>query len=114
MAFKYTTIALVALLQGALAISFDTPDSQGYFLPSSGSASTTQFLIGTEFGGGTACGVNGMPNGQGTSGGQGNGPGYLYVVFPSQFRCGFLEVVTDARTGSNKSTRLWSQSQWYV
>ena len=54
-------------------------DSAGYVLPSSGSASTTQFYLGPELSSGTACGVSALPNGESTSGKQGGGPGYLYV-----------------------------------
>jgi hypothetical protein len=53
---------------------------QGYVLPSSGSASTTQFYLGPELSGGTACGMSALPNGQSTSGKQGGGPGYLYAA----------------------------------
>jgi len=58
-------------------------DSAGYDLPSSGTASTTQFLIGPELSGGTACGMTALPNGAtSTSGaiGEGDGPGYLYAA----------------------------------
>jgi len=54
--------------------------AQGYVLPSSGSASTTQFYLGPELSGGTACGMSALPNGQSTSGRQGGGPGYLYAA----------------------------------
>jgi hypothetical protein len=50
--------------------------------PSSGVASTTQFYLGPELSGGTACGVKALTNGKGTSGKQGGGPGYLYVRAP--------------------------------
>lgn len=72
MLFK-TALALTAAF--ARAASADA----GYVLPTDGTASTTQFIAGTEFGGGTSCGVNALPNGQASSGGQGGGPGYLYV-----------------------------------
>ncbi|RDW84246.1 glycoside hydrolase family 45 protein [Coleophoma cylindrospora] len=55
-------------------------DSAGYVLPSSGSASTTQFILGTELSSGTGCGVSSLPDGKSTSGGQGGGPGYLYAA----------------------------------
>jgi hypothetical protein len=58
-------------------------DAAGYILPSSGQASTTQFLIGPEFGGGTACGLISLPGGAGLSGGaigRGGGPGLLYAA----------------------------------
>jgi len=51
-----------------------------YDLPSSGVASTTQFYLGPELSGGTACGVDALPNGKSTSGKQGGGPGYLYAA----------------------------------
>ncbi|KAI1362739.1 hypothetical protein F5Y08DRAFT_341365 [Xylaria arbuscula] len=73
--FPKKTIALIATLAGSISA-----DAAGYVLPSGGSASTTQFIIGTEFGGGTSCGVNALPNGQASSGGQGGGPGYLYAA----------------------------------
>jgi len=72
MLLKPTSIA-IALLLGRAA-------SQGYVLPSSGVASTTQFYLGPELSGGTACGVSALPNGQSTSGKQGGGPGYLYAA----------------------------------
>ncbi len=70
-------IALVALLGAAYV------DAAGYVLPSSGTASTTQFYLGPELSGGTACGVSALPNGKSTSGKQGGGPGYLYVCSSS-------------------------------
>jgi hypothetical protein len=82
MFFKSTLIA-TAIILGKVA-------GQGYVLPSSGSASTTQFYLGPELGGGTACGVSGLPNGQSTSGRQGGGPGYLYVCPLSQEKAQLL------------------------
>lgn len=73
MFLKSSLLASLALLHLASA------DSAGYSLPSSGAASTTQFYLGPELGGGTACGMSALPNGKGTSGRQGGGPGYLYV-----------------------------------
>jgi hypothetical protein len=70
---KSTLVILVALLGSVSA------DSAGYVLPSGGVASTTQFYLGPELSGGTACGVSALPNGKSTSGKQGGGPGYLYV-----------------------------------
>lgn len=67
------TIFVTVLFLGRVA-------SLGYVLPSSGTASTTQFYLGPELSGGTACGVDALPNEQSTSGKQGGGPGYLYVV----------------------------------
>ena len=76
-------ITLAAVCFGAVAA-----DPAGYVLPSTGSASTTQFYAGPEFSGGTSCGVSGLPNGQSTSGMQGGGPGYLYVSFcPVEYFC---------------------------
>ena len=67
------TFSFSALVATALA------DSAGYVLPSSGSASTTQFYLGPELRSGTACGMSALPNGASASGKQGGGPGYLYV-----------------------------------
>ena len=50
----------------------------GYVLPSSGTASTTQFNLGSEFAGGTSCGMDGYP-GYAQTKGPGKGPGLLYV-----------------------------------
>lgn len=69
-----STIVVATVLLGTVGA-----DSAGYDLPSSGSASTTQFYLGPELSSGTACGVDALPNGQSTSGKQGGGPGYLYV-----------------------------------
>lgn len=77
MGFKSFLIVLPAILGLAAA------DSAGYVLPSSGTASTTQFYLGPELSSGTACGVDALPNGKSTSGEQGGGPGYLYVCAPS-------------------------------
>ncbi|KAI0433398.1 hypothetical protein F5Y09DRAFT_351472 [Xylaria sp. FL1042] len=71
-----TALAVTAIFAGTASA-----DSAGYVLPSTGSALTTQFIAGSEFSGGTSCGVNALPNGQASSGGQGGGPGYLYVPF---------------------------------
>ena len=54
--------------------------SSGYVLPSSGTASTTQFYIGPELSSGTGCGVTALPGGSSASGKQGGGPGYLYAA----------------------------------
>jgi len=75
---RYSNILFFAAT--ALAVTFDSEDSEGYYLPSSGTASTTQFILGSELSGGTACGVSALPNGKSTSGGQGGGPGYLYAA----------------------------------
>ncbi|KAI9719631.1 MAG: hypothetical protein M1812_003402 [Candelaria pacifica] len=53
---------------------------QGYVLPTSGTASTTQFNIGEEFGGGTSCGQMAFPGNAGSSGQPGGGPGFLYAA----------------------------------
>jgi len=73
----------------AFGVTFNSYDSAGYYLPSSGSASTTQFYLGSELSGGTACGVDALPNGKSTSGKQGGGPGYLYVC-PNSLRVSTL------------------------
>jgi len=80
---QLTSIAtIVAVASAVNAVSFDTTDSAGYYLPSSGVASTTQFLLGPELSGGTACGVSSLPSGSasGTIGSGSNGPGYLYAA----------------------------------
>ena len=71
MLLQRTLVALTALLHKVAG--------QDYVLPSSGSASATQFYLGPELSSGTACGVSALPNGQSRSGEQGGGPGYLYV-----------------------------------
>ncbi|KAI9747455.1 MAG: hypothetical protein M1835_002105 [Candelina submexicana] len=53
---------------------------QGYILPTSGTASTTQFNIGEEFGGGTSCGQMAFPGNAGSTGAPGGGPGFLYAA----------------------------------
>ncbi|KAI1351210.1 hypothetical protein F5Y01DRAFT_283729 [Xylaria sp. FL0043] len=73
--FLKPALAVTAAFAGTAAA-----DSAGYVLPYTGVASTTQFIAGAEFGGGTSCGVDGLPNGQSTSGRQGGGPGYLYAA----------------------------------
>lgn len=75
MFFKFITFFMAIHVYVSVVIA----DSAGYVLPSSGTASTTQFLLGPELGSGTACGVDALPNGSKTSGGQGGGPGFLYV-----------------------------------
>lgn len=72
--FKSTFLAAAVLL-GTVA-----GDSAGYVLPSSGSASTTQFYLGPELGSGTACGVDALPNGASTSRQQGGGPDTFMFV----------------------------------
>ena len=55
-------------------------DKAGYVTPTSGTASTTQFNIGPEFGSGTSCGATAFPNGARTNGAPGGGPGFLYAA----------------------------------
>lgn len=86
------------LATGALSVTFNKLDSSGYYLPSSGTASTTQFYLGPELSSGTACGVDELPNGKSTSGKQGGGPGYLYVREASSLRRVF--------SGTNATRRL--------
>lgn len=74
MLFKSALVALTAVIGKV------TADAAGYVLPSSGTASTTQFYLGPELSSGTACGVDALPNGKSTSGEQGGGPGYLYAA----------------------------------
>jgi hypothetical protein len=84
MGFRSFLVILPALLNLAAA------DAAGYVLPSTGTASTTQFYLGPELSSGTACGVDALPNGKSTSGKQGGGPGYLYVGIPFFFFFFFL------------------------
>ena len=76
----YSVLAGLGL---ATSVTLAVTNGTGYVLPSSGTASTTQFLIGPELSGGTACGVGALPNGASSlpNGqlGAGGGPGYLYV-----------------------------------
>ena len=76
--------SLIAVLLGVLPVLLVGADSAGYVLPSSGTASTTQFLLGPELSSGTACGMNSLPDGQtslsGSLGSPSNGPGYLYAA----------------------------------
>jgi hypothetical protein len=87
MLFKSGLVTAVLLLQNVA----------GYVLPSSGVASTTQFYLGPELSGGTACGVNALPNGQSASGRQGGGPGYLYVCLTA---CGIYHLLMSHRLPS--------------
>lgn len=80
--FSKSTVTLLAAANFFASTAMAAADSAGYILPSSGSASTTQFILGSELSSGTACGVNALPGGVSTSGGQGGGPGMLYVSFP--------------------------------
>ena len=65
-------------------LTLSQADSAGYTLPSSGTASTTQFLLGPELSSGTACGLDRLANGatslSGSIGSASNGPGYLYAA----------------------------------
>ena len=94
-------ITLAAVCFGAVAA-----DPAGYVLPSTGSASTTQFYAGPEFSGGTSCGVSGLPNGQSTSGMQGGGPGYLYVSF---FPLNTYATNGNQILGGNQSIGFWCE-----
>jgi len=68
------------LLALSTLATFTSADKAGYHLPTSGTASTTQFYVGPELGGGTSCGASAFPNGKKPSGKQGGGPGYLYAA----------------------------------
>jgi len=74
------TTSLLAAASIFTSVVNAAADASGYILPSSGTASTTQFILGTELSSGTACGVNALPGGVSTSGGQGGGPGFLYAA----------------------------------
>ncbi|MCJ1335231.1 hypothetical protein MMC09_000499 [Bachmanniomyces sp. S44760] len=53
----------------------------GYVLPNVGSASTTQFTLGTELASGTSCGASGWANNASPGSGKpGGGPGFLYAA----------------------------------
>ncbi|MCJ1384357.1 hypothetical protein MMC17_007473 [Xylographa soralifera] len=69
-------LSVSLLFSGISAVSND-----GYILPSSGNASTTQFHLGPELASGTSCGVNALANGA-SSGSlkAGGGPGFLYAA----------------------------------
>lgn len=77
--FHITPLSLSILSLLVDLATLTAADAAGYSLPSGGVASTTQFYLGPELSGGTACGVRALPNGRSTSGRQGGGPGYLYV-----------------------------------
>ena len=69
-------LSVFSLFAGISAVSND-----GYILPSSGSASTTQFFLGPELGSGTSCGVNAWAkNASCGSPPAGGGPGFLYAA----------------------------------
>ena len=64
---------------------FSTPvasqDPSGYILPSSGTASTTQFQLGPELQSGTSCGMSAWPHGINAGNPpDGGGPGFLYAA----------------------------------
>ena len=105
MLFQSTLVAVAACLR------FTAADSAGYVLPSSGVASTTQFYLGPELSGGTACGASALPNGKSTSGAQGGGPGYLYVRVTLQISRNYFQssLYLTNLTGSHKPTSIWSQ-----
>ena len=55
--------------------------SDGYILPASGNASTTQFFLGPELTSGTSCGVSAWANGANCgSPPAAGGPGFLYAA----------------------------------
>lgn len=85
------------IIFSALATCLPAVAGQGYVLPSGGSASTTQFYLGPELQGGTACGMSALPNGQHTSGRQGGGPGYAYVRLQSFLRHRDFTYLTQLR-----------------
>jgi len=76
---RFINLLVLAELQIATAVKFNSYDN-GYYLPTTGLASTTQFYAGPEFADGTSCGARALPNGHPTSGKQGGGPGYLYAA----------------------------------
>ena len=63
----------------AVAQGTSHADQSGYILPTNGTASTTQFVIGTELAGGTGCGIDALPSGNAGSS-PGTGPGFLYAA----------------------------------
>lgn len=70
-------ITVLALLSTPVA----SQDPSGYILPSSGTASTTQFQLGPELGSGTSCGMSAWPNGINAGNPpDGAGPGFLYAA----------------------------------
>ena len=72
---------LIAIINFSSMAIAQTPDAMGYALPTSGTASTTQFYVGPEFGSGTACGANGWANGAAYGNPPaGGGPGFLYAA----------------------------------
>lgn len=97
---------LLFVASAVVAVTFDRADSSGYYLPSSGTASSTQFVLATELGSGTACGVSSLPNGKVPSGsiGNANGPGYLYVINLDPIKFNFLKFL-DAESNQNKKKR---------
>jgi hypothetical protein len=98
------TFTFSALVATALA------GSAGYVLPSSGSASTTQFYLSPELSGGMACGMSALPNSASTSGKQGGGPGYLYVrLFLKFYLSGMKQFSEEFETGSNQPARFRRQ-----
>ena len=69
-------LSFFAVFAGISAASND-----GYILPSSGNASTTQFHVGPELASGTSCGVKGWANRASSGNSQaGGGPGFLYAA----------------------------------
>lgn len=81
MLFLATFLSMSSLVSAAgIVARGNEADAQGYINPSSGTASTTQFNIGSEFGGGTSCGAIALPNGSKAGGQPGSGPGMLYAA----------------------------------
>ena len=79
--FVPTSFLLLAGLASAVTLSKrQQADSSGYILPDSGTASTTQFNIGSELGSGTSCGATSLADGSMAGGAPGGGPGFLYAA----------------------------------
>ena len=73
----------------------ESADAEGYILPLNGTASTTQFVLGTELAGGTACGMDALPSGT-SDGSPGGGPGYLYAA------------INQLAFGANPAGKIWA------
>ncbi|KAI9810140.1 MAG: hypothetical protein M1827_006666 [Pycnora praestabilis] len=61
-------------------VSLARGDASGYYLPTMGTASVTQFMLSPELSGGTSCGMTAFPNSASSDGSAGGGPGYLYAA----------------------------------
>lgn len=81
---------LLSMASLAAAVSLQPRQSGGYVIPQSGMASVTQFVVTSEFGTGTSCGVYSLANGNKKELGRGAGPGELYV-------CGVLSQIVFLR-----------------